>query len=118
MSLPIETALKQLIDPPPPPPASNGFLDAMRTEPAPAHNFTLTENGALAHASTESALVDLFFDFAPNVDPTDLYRLLEKAWKEDSLSYVHFLNTLPFPPFSFLSWALATLPNHDESLIG
>lgn len=47
---------------------------------------TLTEKGALAHKTTDSPLVDLFFDLAPGIASDQLYKLLEAAWTEDSLA--------------------------------
>jgi len=47
-------------------------------------NMTLTENAALAYASTSSALLDLFFKGVRGA--TNLTQMLEAAWKEDALS--------------------------------
>jgi hypothetical protein len=45
----------------------------------------LTENGGRAHTTTQSALVDLFFDMAPPVNVEHIRELLDKAYKEDPL---------------------------------
>jgi len=84
MSIPISTAIEQLVGPPPPPPGSNGFLNAIRLNISSP--FVRTENGALAHATTDSPLTDLFFDMAPQVEPRHLFQLLEAAWKEDPVA--------------------------------
>jgi hypothetical protein len=86
MSIPAVEAVAQLVGPPPPPPQSNSFLDAMRNTQDDNNGFTRTENGALAFSSTDSALVDLFFDLAPGVEAPHLYELMGKAWAEDSVS--------------------------------
>lgn len=89
--MPVHQALTHLLPPPPygygngngttanGAPASNAFMDAMRA----TTNLTTTENGALAYKSTESPLVDLFFDLAPSVGAEHLYKLLAKAWAVD-----------------------------------
>ncbi|OXG82379.1 hypothetical protein C349_02975 [Cryptococcus neoformans var. grubii Br795] len=57
------------------------FIEALKNIPD-----TLTEKGALAHKTTDSPLVDLFFDLAPGIASDQLYKLLEAAWTEDSLA--------------------------------
>nr|KIR89351.1 hypothetical protein I308_00356 [Cryptococcus tetragattii IND107] len=61
--------------------SSNPFIEALKKIPD-----TLTEKGALAHKTTDSPLVDLFFDLAPGIESDRLYKLLEAAWTEDSLA--------------------------------
>lgn len=63
--------------------SSNPFIEALKKIPD-----TLTEKGALAHKTTDSPLVDLFFDLAPGIESDRLYKLLEAAWTEDSLACV------------------------------
>ncbi|WWC91030.1 uncharacterized protein L201_005970 [Kwoniella dendrophila CBS 6074] len=57
------------------------FIEALKNAPD-----TITEKGTEAFSSTKSALVDLFFDFAPGVGVDHLHNLLGKAWEEDSLA--------------------------------
>ncbi|OXG42946.1 hypothetical protein C359_02275 [Cryptococcus neoformans Bt120] len=57
------------------------FIEALKNIPD-----ILTEKGALAHKTTDSPLVDLFFDLAPGIASDQLYKLLEAAWTEDSLA--------------------------------
>ncbi|WWD21394.1 hypothetical protein CI109_105879 [Kwoniella shandongensis] len=61
--------------------ATSAFIDTMKRIPN-----TTTEKGALAYDSTQSPLVDLFFDLAPGIQASHLYELLDKAWKEDPLA--------------------------------
>nr|KIR49849.1 hypothetical protein I312_00941 [Cryptococcus bacillisporus CA1280] len=61
--------------------SSHPFIEALKNIPD-----TLTEKGALAHKTTDSPLVDLFFDLAPGIESDRLYKLLEAAWTEDSLA--------------------------------
>ncbi|KIR36214.1 hypothetical protein I352_01160 [Cryptococcus deuterogattii MMRL2647] len=61
--------------------SSHPFIEALKKIPD-----TLTEKGALAHNTTDSPLVDLFFDLAPGIEFDRLYKLLEVAWTEDSLA--------------------------------
>ncbi|KAE8538801.1 hypothetical protein D1P53_005166 [Cryptococcus gattii VGV] len=61
--------------------SSHPFIEALKKIPD-----TLTEKGALAHKTTDSPLVDLFFDLAPGIESDRLYKLLEAAWTEDSLA--------------------------------
>lgn len=63
--------------------SSHPFIEALKKIPD-----TLTEKGALAHNTTDSPLVDLFFDLAPGIEFDRLYKLLEVAWTEDSLACV------------------------------
>lgn len=63
--------------------SSYPFIEALKNIPD-----TLTEKGALAHKTTDSPLVDLFFDLAPGIESDRLYKLLEAAWTEDSLTCV------------------------------
>jgi hypothetical protein len=91
MSIPVDQAVTQLLKPPAPTttdtktktngsvPAANAFMDAMKAVP----NLTRTENGAAAYTTTESPLVDLFFDLSPPVDAEHLFGLLGKAWAVD-----------------------------------
>jgi hypothetical protein len=46
----------------------------------------VTDKGGGAHDTTDSALVDLFFDLSPPVDPQHTRELLDKAFLEDPLS--------------------------------
>ncbi|WWC63850.1 uncharacterized protein I303_106455 [Kwoniella dejecticola CBS 10117] len=62
------------------------FIDALKKAPN-----TLTEKGAHAHKSTDSALVDLFGDFAPGMEEEHLYDLLGKVWKEDPLATIKLI---------------------------
>lgn len=48
----------------------------------------LTENGGRAHSTTQSSLVDLFFDMAPPINVIHIRELLDKAYKEDPLKSV------------------------------
>jgi hypothetical protein len=59
---------------------SHPFIDALKSNPD-----TFTDKGARAHKSTQSAIVDLFFDFAQGIEPVRVFNLLEAAWKEDPL---------------------------------
>lgn len=59
------------------------FLAAMATT-----GDTRTAKGALAHKSTDSPLVDLFYEFTPGVTSERLFELLEAAWKNDPKRYV------------------------------
>jgi hypothetical protein len=63
-------------------PAKDGpkvpFLSAMATT-----GDTITPKGALAHKSTDSPIVDLFYELTPGVKSDRLYELLEAAWKKD-----------------------------------
>jgi hypothetical protein len=43
-----------------------------------------TDNGAIAHGSTRSELVDLFFEFTPGVTPARLHELLGRSWAVDA----------------------------------
>ncbi|ADV21887.1 Conserved hypothetical protein [Cryptococcus gattii WM276] len=61
--------------------SSHPFIEALKNIPD-----TLTEKGALAHKTTDSPLVDLFFDLAPGIESDRLYKILEAAWTEDSLA--------------------------------
>jgi hypothetical protein len=92
MSIPVDQAVAQLLNPPPPPttitktngstPIANAFMDAMKAVP----NLTRTENGATAYTTTDSPLVDLFFDLSPPVDAEHLFGLLGKAWAVDPVT--------------------------------
>ncbi|WVQ73239.1 hypothetical protein IAR50_002805 [Cryptococcus sp. DSM 104548] len=62
-------------------PPSHPFIDAMKMS-----GDVRTEKGALAHKSTDSPLVDLFFDLTPGIEAGHLFELLEAAWEEDALS--------------------------------
>ncbi|KAK8843953.1 hypothetical protein IAR55_006745 [Kwoniella newhampshirensis] len=64
-----------------PPVPSAPFLDAMKRAPN-----ILTEKGAFAYDSSQSPLVDLFFDLSPGIEAPHLFDLLEKAWKMDPLA--------------------------------
>lgn len=90
LSTPLSKAINSLLPPAPahPPTAAATGQDA----PAPKHPFldamkntadALTEKGGHAFASTESALVDLFFELTPSISPSKLRELLDKAWTED-----------------------------------
>jgi hypothetical protein len=61
---------------------SNAFMKSM----SEAHNLTENVKGATAHKSTQSALVDLFFDFTNGVAAKHLFDLLDKSWAEDPTS--------------------------------
>jgi hypothetical protein len=91
LSTPLHTAINSLLPPAPahPPAAAatrkdnasapkHPFLDAMKNTAD-----ALTEKGGHAFASTESALVDLFFELTPSISPSKLRELLDKAWTED-----------------------------------
>ena len=73
------------------------FMDALKAgSPTPKmsavekaldpHNKMLTENSDVTYKSTNSALLDLFFELEKVVDGTRLKALLEAAWKEDALA--------------------------------
>lgn len=90
LASPFQQTIDQLIPPPsaapPTPPAPTvahdaPFLKAMKKGPDGR-----TENGALAFLSTESPLVDLFYELTPGVGAERLWQLLETAWKEDPTS--------------------------------
>lgn len=61
---------------------TSAFLDALATMPK-GTTTNRTGNGALAHASTGEALLDLFNDLAPNFDPENLFTRLAAAWDVD-----------------------------------
>jgi hypothetical protein len=95
MFIPVDQAVAQLLKPPAPTttsniktntngstPIANAFMDAMKAVP----NLTKTENGAAAYTTTESPLVDLFFDLSPPVDAEHLFGLLGKAWAVDPVA--------------------------------
>lgn len=73
-------------------PSTPAFSDSTATATDATHPFpeafrknadAQTEKGGNAFKSTQSALVDLFFDFAPPTDPKHLQKLLDAAWQED-----------------------------------
>lgn len=96
MSIPVDQAVAQLLKPPftdtintktkASVATPNAFMDAMKAVP----KLTRTENGAAAYTTTDSPLVDLFFDLSPPVDAEHLFELLGKAWDVDSEAYVYF----------------------------
>ncbi|CAK9781457.1 hypothetical protein CC85DRAFT_325756 [Cutaneotrichosporon oleaginosum] len=63
---------------PPTPVPSAPFLDALKRVPD-----TITWNGAAAFKSTNSALLDLFDGLQAGVKAEDVFKMLQKAWKED-----------------------------------
>lgn len=96
MSIPVDQAVAQLLKPlskdeartrtPASAATPNAFMDAMKAVP----KLTRTENGAAAYTTTDSPLVDLFFDLSPPVDAEHLFELLGKAWAVDPQAYVPF----------------------------
>ena len=73
------------------------FMDALKAgSPTPKmsavekalapHNKMLTDNSDVTYKSTNSALLDLFFELEKVVDGARLQTLLEAAWKEDPLA--------------------------------
>jgi hypothetical protein len=94
LSTPLNTAINSLLPPAPahPPTAASAPASGKDDVPAPKHPFldamkntadALTEKGGHAFASTESALVDLFFELTPSISLSKLRELLDKAWIED-----------------------------------
>lgn len=75
-------------------PASSPFVDAMLQSSARDYSRTelehdnrmLTENKDVAHISTQSAIVDLFFELENTISSAKLSAYLDAAWKEDELS--------------------------------
>jgi hypothetical protein len=65
----------------PAPDAAAPFMTALLKTPN-----ARTDNGATAYTSTNSELVDLFFEFTPGVGAERLYELLDKAWAVDAVS--------------------------------
>lgn len=71
---------------------TNPFMAGLRAHtqhhsaPPAAANKMLTENGAPAHRSTTSALVDLFFELEDLVSGPRLRELLAAAWSADPLT--------------------------------
>jgi len=61
------------------------FMSALLNRPTAA-----TQNGAAAHFTTDSALVGLFFEFAPGIKAERLFQLLDLAWNKDPSSYVSY----------------------------
>lgn len=69
----------------------DAFLDAMAA-PSPgvhldasaSHNRMLTENLGVTHSSSQSPLVDLFYEMEKSVPPSRLGELLAAAWKDDA----------------------------------
>lgn len=55
------------------------FLAAMATT-----GDTFTAKGAVAHKSTDSPIVDLFYEYTPGVTSERLFELLGAAWKKDA----------------------------------
>lgn len=53
-----------------------------------------TENNGVAHSTTSSPLVDLFFELTPGVQPSRLFNLLDQAWREDPIACVSPANLL------------------------
>ncbi|KAF2432194.1 hypothetical protein EJ08DRAFT_585813 [Tothia fuscella] len=49
-------------------------------------NKTLTENADVAFISTQSALVDLFYELTETLEGKRMEKVLKDAWEEDSLS--------------------------------
>jgi len=96
MSIPVDQAVAQLLKPLSRDDARtktkasvatpNAFMDAMKAVP----KLTRTENGAAAYTTTDSSLVDLFFDLSPPVDAEHLFELLGKAWDVDPEACVLF----------------------------
>jgi hypothetical protein len=95
MSIPVDQAVARLLKPPPTTtttnistktngsaPPSDAFMNAMKAVP----NLTRTENGAAAYTTTDSPLVDLFFDLSPPTDAEHLFGLLGKAWAVDPVA--------------------------------
>jgi hypothetical protein len=69
------------------------FMDALLAHDAMNHddytladdNKMLTHNADVAYVSTQSPLVDLFFDLAEGFDAKSIEKTLREAWKEDPL---------------------------------
>lgn len=61
-------------------PSSDPFMDAMTA----VSNLTTTDKGGVALKTTNSPLVDLFFEFTPGVKPKRLFDLLHQAWSNDA----------------------------------
>ncbi|KAF2501861.1 hypothetical protein BU16DRAFT_449862 [Lophium mytilinum] len=54
-------------------------------------NKKLTENADVAHISTKSALVDLFYELEESIRDNRLVEVLDAAWEEDPLSTVKII---------------------------
>ncbi|KAF2815229.1 uncharacterized protein BDZ99DRAFT_459160 [Mytilinidion resinicola] len=54
-------------------------------------NKMLTENADVAHISTKSALVDLFYELEDSISADRLVEVLDAAWEEDPLSTVKII---------------------------
>lgn len=63
---------------------TSAFMDALRATANEAANTIRTENADKAFRSTNSPLVDLFFELEAQVNGKRLGELLEAAWEEDS----------------------------------
>ncbi|KAL8404626.1 hypothetical protein RB594_009471 [Gaeumannomyces avenae] len=70
--------------------SSNPFMDALLSHseapeagPGSLDNKMLTENGDIAHRSSKSALVDLFFELEDTISSPRLVEVLTAAWAED-----------------------------------
>ncbi|KAI1331678.1 hypothetical protein F5Y16DRAFT_358974 [Xylariaceae sp. FL0255] len=61
-------------------------FDGSETETLNAENKMLTENGDIALRSTQSALVDLFFELEKVASGPRVLELLNAAWQEDPLA--------------------------------
>jgi hypothetical protein len=73
---------------------ANAFLKAIDSMPSVSGNKTW--NGALGHASTGEALLDLFNDLTPGIKGENLFTLLEAAWDVDPEMLVQLLPCVLF----------------------
>lgn len=67
--------------------SATAFLQAMLN----THNTAYTENGALSHAKTGSARVDLYFKAIRKITESNLYALLDASWKECPLDTMRIM---------------------------
>lgn len=71
----------------------NQFINAIESDELAGEEFTYTENGALTNATSGSALVDFFANFASyrNVSENDILQLFLRAFNENRTSALRLL---------------------------
>lgn len=83
-------------------------------------NKTLTQNADITHVSSQSPLVDLFYELGENMIPSELEDTLTKAWNEDALltlkiifntRSIHLGKSSRVAAYSALGWLAHSHPN-------